>query len=851
MATMMAQPANQSGMPLDPVDFQHTPDHPQLQNMDELDQALGIPVKWRDKIVETITSYRTGWAPDRLLRIPLWMRNLLMFRGSQLLAWDPGNSTYFDAYAWYRQNQKEGDAEDTYLEKYGNNITQMLETGFVGTMSRGVPPTVVRPENAEILADVTTAKAAGEAIAIIERLNKIRQMVRIENNLLYLYGCYFKYTRGVLDGDWAGWDYEDQYGSVTVSKPDRYHCFRCGKDTPAEAFTGDEAKTCPFCGTALGPESFFPSESSQEMSIAGQKKVPRAMVKWSVHGPMEVDVDPMAKTLADTPILALDQEVDIGALRLTFPTMFAQITEGNEVGTTPNASYEKLRRNEIYSMGWGYTSDSSNQKPTFSQNWVQPIAYGRSGDQEFSAWMLDKFPEGCKVSLVGTAMVDIKPANLVKQWSSCQLHENVGMYPPAIADNVVPFNIRLNDTMDMIDDWVERCAMGMTIYDSEKIDRREMAGRVMSPGVLNGIKTKGSGIDKPLSDAIMQFKFELDPQVFTYPNMLITMCELISGVTPQTFGGGSQQGIETAAGQRQALDTAQTKLNIFWENLKEEHAQASQNALECLQKLMKAGAVKEIWDVIEAQGSEFRNKYVNWDKMQGHIKVYPDIDQGLPQSPEQIRQTMMQIIEMSSKGNPIIQELMGVVPNQEQMMAVLGTPDMVLPAGKQRSRTLQHINTLMEQGWSSSIDPETGQQVNQLPVKPNKLIDDFGTLRDTVREFCQENSDYELTNPGGWERVLAYLQLAIAMETAEASDEQGRQLKVKMAGMPPPKQPDPLQVAAAQEAVKDGAHAIDRLMAIADGPPPPPGVNITPLVSAASKVATTAVDTARLQAGGK
>ena len=60
-----------------------------------------------------------------------------------------------------------------------------------------------------------------------------------------------------------------------------------------------------------------------------------------------------------------------------------------------------------------------------------------------------------------------------------------------------------------------------------------------------------------------------------------------------------------------------------------------------------------------------------------------------------------------------------------------------------------------------------------------------------------------------------------------------------------------MQQAAADEALKDGAHAIDRLMAIADGPPPPPGVNLTPLVTAAGKIVQTAVDTARLQAGGK
>jgi hypothetical protein len=824
-----------------PVHIAHGPDNPQPKSAQEQEQSIQFPDGYKDKIIETIKSYRNGWAPDRLLRIPNWMRNVLMFRGSQLLGWDPSSNTYFDALAWYRtEGRKDSDGDDTYLEKYANNITSMLESGFVGTMSRGIPPTLVRPENAEVLADVTTAKAAQEAISIIERMNRIRSLVRIENNLLYLYGCYFKYTRAVMDGNWAGWDYEDVFGSVSVAKPDRYHCFRCGKDTPATDFDQDDNRSCPGCHTALGDEAFYPAEQSDQVAMTGQKRVARAGVKWSAHGPMEVDVDPMAKTLDDTPLLAFDQEVDIGALRLTFPGMFAQIKEGAEVATTANASYEKLRRNEIYSMGWGYTSDSSNQKPTFSQNWLQPIAYGRLADQAFSDWMQQTFPDGLKISLVGETIVDIREANLTKEWSVCLLHENVGMYPQSIADNVVPYNIRFNDTMDEIDDWIQRCAAGMTIYDQSKIDRREMAGRVMSPGVFNGVQTKNAGIDKPLAESIMQFEFRLDPQIFTYPGMLLNFCELISGVTPQTFGGGTQDGIETFGGQKQAVDMALTKLNIFWENLKEEHAAASQNALECLQKLMKAGAVSEMVDVIEANGSEFRNNYVNWSRMSGHIKVYPDIDQGLPQSPEQIRQTMMQIVEMASKNNPIATAIMDVVPNQESFKALCGTPDMVLPNSAQRARTLQAINTLMENDYIPGADAQ-GNMQPQLPVLPEKRVENFKVARETMQLFWQENGDYAKSNPAGWQRTMEYYDALVAMEAQAAGEEAQRQMKVKMMGSPPPPQPDPQQQQALSVILQDAAQEVQRLQQLSALPPLGQNGSIAGQVTAAGKIVDAAL----------
>lgn len=817
----MASPAIMMGSTKTPQagpDIAHGPDNPMLDTPDQQEQKLNISQEYKDKMVEIITTYRTGWAPDRLLRIPGWMRNVLMFRGSQLIEYDPGSNTYVDVLAWNRKNGK-AEAADTYLEKYSNNITQMLEGGFSSVIAGEVPSVIVKPENSEILADVTTAKASQDAISIIERMNKSDKILLSESNHLYLYGAYFKHTRAVLDGDWAGWDYEDRFGPIATQKPDRYHCYKCGANTPAQQFQQGQAKQCPTCGSPLGPESFYPAETGQETAITGQRRVPKAMVKWSVHGPMEIDVDPHANSIEETPTLSFDREIDIGALRLTYPAIFEEIKEGAELATTPNASYEKLRRSEVTSMGWGYTADSQNQKPTLSQNWMQPSSYGRSGDKAFAQWMHENFPDGAKVTLIGPLVADVRKANLVKEWSCCQLHENTGMYPESIADLVVPFNIRLNDVMDLIDDWIERCAAGMTIYDSNKIDRREMAGRVMSPGVLNGIQTKGAGIDKPLQESIMQFKFELDPQVFNYPPMLMQMAETISGVTPQTFGGGGQEGIETASGQKQSLNTALSRLNIYWKGVKSEHAQAAQNALECLQVLMKAGAVGEIYDVIQANGSEYRNNYVNWNKMQGHVKVYQDIDQGLPQTPEQIRQTWTEFVKMAGEQNPIAIEILDVVPNQESAMSILGTPGMVLPKAAQRSRTLQAINTLMENDYVAVQDPQTGQQVNQLPTVPEQEVEDFPVLRDTMRLFWQENGDFKKSNPGGWERTKAYYAMAVQLEASEAAAEAQRSMKVKAAGEPPPPAPDPTIEQAKQLLLRDAADEVSNLQRISHLPP--------------------------------
>lgn len=822
-----------------------SPENPQTKTPDQNLADQQVPQEMKDLMVETITKYRSEWAPERLQRFPLYMKNVLMYRGQQTLAWDSGQNTYFDALAYWRSNPKQ-DGQDTYIERYQNNITQMLGDSFVGTMSRGIPPTIVQPQNAEELADVVTAQAGQEAISIIERLNRIHQMVRIENSLLYLYGVYFKHTRGVLDGEWAGWDEEDIFGDVAVQKAPYYQCFNCGTETPA-AQLGNGLKVCPNCGNPLGPESWYEGGESNQQVLLGTKKTPKAMVRWDVYGPLEVDVAPYVQRLEHTPILSLDLDIDVGAARATFESVAEDIEEGAEVDTTPNASYEKLRRAEVSAQTANFSAETQNYSVTYSRNWMQPVSYWKLGNRAFATFMKKRFPDGCKVSLVGTKVVDVKGASLPREWSACKLRENVGMYPPSIADAVVPYNERFNDVMDLIDDWIERCSAGMTIYDKSRLDSREIQGRPLVPGALNGVTTKGMGQTIPLGESIVQFKFSIDPQVFQYPGLLLHFCELVSGVVPQSFGGGSDENIETAGGQKQALDTALTKFNIYWENEKEEHAQAAENALECLSKLMEAGAAGEIQDTIRSNGAQFRNRNVNLSKLQGKVKVYPDTDEGLPQSPGQIRDTITNIYEQAGKGNPIAMAILDVVPNQEKFLSVLAPPGTVIPKAAQRAKTQQDIQTLLQQDYVPSVDPQTGQMVQNLPVIP-EWYEDFPTLRDTLRLYMQEQSDIAKSNPPGWARLKQFNDLAEQTEEGLAMQEEQRKMKVKMSGMPPPAAPDPTLQAAQQLLLKDAADEVTNLQQISHLPASATGGTISGQVSAGTAILKSALDAAKASA---
>lgn len=815
-----------------------SPDNPQTETADQQQAEEGLTDDEKTALVELISSYRKQWSTDRLLRFPQWLKNTLFYKGIQVLGWDPSSSTYFDALSWYRQNGSAA-ADDTYLEKYINNITQMFGTGFVAALSRGVPPTLVRPENAENLADTTTARAAQEAIGIIERANDIREMVRHEDLLLYLYGCYFKHTRLVIDGEWAGWEDGAEIFQRTVTTSDRYHCSKCGTDTPA----GDGSEKCFACGTPFGPADFYPGEAVEAQGVRPLRKA-KAMVKWSVHGPMQIDADPKAQKVADSPVFAFETEVDVGWLRMTFPEEMEAITEGAESTTNANASYERLVRNLVFSKAGTYTTDIYNQQPTYTLAWVQPQAYYRAKNQAFIEKMTRLYPQGCRVAMVGPHVLRVKPAVLEKEWTACLLHPGVGLYPPSIADNVVPFNERFNDAANLIDDHMERDAVGMVVADGRRLDLRQLNGKRILPGVITDVPTKGEAGDQPMTDLLHQFEFALDPKIFEYLPTMMQFCQSISGITPEVFGIGTHPGVETAKGQAQMLDQATSKLSIYWENLKVEHAAASQNAIECLQHNKEL--VGDLWSVIEERGSEFRNNYVRMQDLEGRIRVYPDIDQGLPRTPEQVRDFWQQMFTQAEK-NPAAQAVLDIPSNQEQAITVLGVEGMVIPGGAQRSKTLQDIKKLLEpQPPIPNIQPgPNGQPVASgllLPVQPSPVFTDFKVAKETVELFAQENCDLEQTNPEGWKRLNAYYGLLEQLEMQKAAKIAARTAQVRQAGAP---QQDPAQQQAAQVLLQDGARAVEDLQRMSEVDPLMTKGTMSAQVSAASQIVKSAIDVAK------
>ncbi|HEV2275617.1 MAG TPA: hypothetical protein VGR96_15705 [Acidobacteriaceae bacterium] len=789
--------------------MEHTPSDPMEGAADEPQNSAGLSEEDQSRLIALVRRYKDQWSQDRMVLMQRCLLNLEFFKGNQFIAFGPGSAEFFDAAGWMNENgQREHaeDSDDKDLYQYCNNFYQMLATGFVAVLAPQVPKSRWLPENAEHLTDVTTAKAAQTLIDIVERQNREQSMLK--QQLLYLYttGAVFRHTRYVVDADRAGTRKEPVFNeTVTEILPDRYHCFACGADTPAEPRAEDETEAeaasargtrawdavlggaavshpCAHCGRALGEASFFPAEYGPAIQKVGEQEVPNGMVAQNVYCPLEVDCDPAAQNLRQTPILNLEVEVHLGALRAAYPEMYDQITASGG-GLSANGDIDRLARQQVYSQTGAYLGISDDQRPTLSRTWIQPWAFDLEDDREFGERMREAYPGGILLVNVGDTFLSAQEAVLTKEWTWAGTHEGFGLYPPSIGDIVVPFQKRYNDMANILHEFMDRCSSGVTLANADLIDTKAMQGKPLLPGVLNLVKLKRTGApgSTRLADALFQFQFEMHEEAFSYLNTLTANAQMFAGVPPQVYGGGGDPHVETFGGQQQQLNTALGKLNIYWDNLREEHAAADELAVRCAKENM----TEDLRQVILEKGSEFRNNYVRLDDLGGNVHAYPDTDQGFPITAAELRQRWMDLMQAAAQ-NPIARTIFEDPTNQEQAATALGVPGMVVPGAAMRAKVLQNIDELLQSQAIPVLDARTSRPTGQPrpSILPDKEIDDFTVLKQVVRQYCQENSDLPDRNPAGWQNILAYLTAAVAMETQQSLEHAARQSLVNQAGSP-------------------------------------------------------------------
>jgi hypothetical protein len=815
-AMAMMQQQSQIDLPQAQMSQEHTASSPMQGTAQEPQNNAGLSEEDQQRLIGIVRRYKDQWSQDRIVLMQRCVANLELFKGNPNVIFGPGTTEFAGLGDWIgalsgNGGSSQGGADDDSLCARSRNFFQLLCIAFVSSLSPQLPKSKWMPEDADQLTDVATAKAAQLLIDWVERVNKAMSLFKTQ--LLFIYNCgsAYRHTRFVVDADRGGTKTEPVFDMTeTEIMPARMHCFQCGTDNP------DQQQACAGCNQQMGGDSFYPAVTGPVTRQVGTKQVPVGIVAQNVYSPMDVDTDPRAETIRQTPILSLEREVHLAAVRSAYPGMFDQIQSSATSELSTNGSQDRLARQQVYSQTDGQSSILSDQRPTLSETWLQSWAFAIEDDQPFVERMQAKFPAGCLLINTGATFLSCVASDVNKEWTVARAHEGFGMNPPCPGDVVRPFQLDYNDMSAMLKDAMDRCWAGITLANADLIDSKSFEGKPMLPGVLNLVKLKRTGApgSQRLQDALHQFSYALDINgAMEYLKALMFDAQTFAGVMPQTYGGAGDPNIQTFGGQKQQLNTAHGTMGIYWENIKEEHATADELAVECA----KANLTEDLKYAIEEKGSEFRNQYVRLDDLQGSVHAYSDIDQGLPITADELDEKMTSLVEGSGQ-NPLLQALFVETQNQEMAVNAIGIPGLVVPGGAMRTKTLQVIDQLLKSQPVPAIDPQSGQLVMDPAtgkpkmnpsIMPDPDVDDFTISRPVMREYLQNNADLVNSQPAGYQNCLLYLRAIASAMTQQASVDEVGKAKAALAGhlasMPPPAPPK--QIPPAEQGLQNALRA--------------------------------------------
>lgn len=740
-------------------------DAPQQQAGEAAAAQKGLDPVLQKALIEIRTAFKQQYQPKRMIFIRECMKAFEALRGNTYALLNDRNAA-LDSINELMQGMVDG-GDDPSMHDHNENIYQMFCLSFIAALMVDLGKVRYIPADADDEADQEIAKKGSRIQAYNERKNKEDALNQLKLLYLWCTGGYFRYVRYKVTKA-AGTKYipQVQVQKTQVSE-DRYICRNCGEETPESAVPVFQSPACPDCGSPLQQSDFFGGEFMDLPVKVGELEVADGMTAFDILSGMQVDVNPEVQKLEDTEILDYQVETSPAKLRSAYPAMYTAITPGMGADASSSGDASVQARSL-------QTTPGSNQKPltaeglvTYSRCWFTPDAFYQLEDKNLADQLKAKFPKGCKLSLCGQDIfLDAVEEDMTEHWTWCGTILGLGMYPFAVGKVVLDLQERITDIVNIEHAYLARLAFGTILYDADIIDGQALAARFLTPGNMTPVTRTDdeTGTSKSLQDLMFQPEFKVDPKIFDASERLTRRAQLLAGILPQIFGG-SDPNVETKGGQEQALSTALGRLKQFVNQMRSESADGARISVRC-----SVDNMDEELKIVEEgeQANSYETVRLLKAELNGDFFTYPQTAEGFPSTYEQIQSRIMQLLTAKNLA-PAIGNLITDPDNARTIARYVLPEEMSLPGEEQSAKIKKVINRLAQAKPVVGQDPK-GEPIALPSILPEPEVDDPKECVALSKKWLLKNFDQEVTNPGGYSNVLAYLKASARLAKQQMAD---------------------------------------------------------------------------------
>lgn len=525
------------------------------------------------------------------------------------------------------------------------NVYLAFRDTLTAALTAGVPSVRFEAENAANPEDLTASDKANTTLKLLERANDMLEVLGEMVRYLCTDGRAVMYTHHVLDAQRFGW---------TASDIDE--------------------------GLSTMPEDDLLSDPR------GQRE-PRSQQVFEVGGALEWKLPIQAKNIHQCDYAQFSTERDITLLKTKHPDYADKI----EASATPTAQsdYVRLARVSI-NMGMrpsNLTTDAQSYNATEMITWCRQSFYQSAKTEGLKNWLLDTFPTGCMVTMVGNQLVEAREESIDDHLTLFHARPGDGMHRPSLLAPIVPLQEKLNDCMDL----VHQSFMHLIprIWVDPDIDLQGVAEVKREPGQY--MKSPKQKEGKAIQD-----NFYAEPQLQLAEGLLVYLeklfgefAQFLCGAFPALFGGDTK-GNDTASGIQTQRDQALGRVGLTWRNIKAGYARSMRQAVIGVARYQVGKFSGEI-----NVGKEKQQVEIDPEDLKGNVRCFADTDENFPESWVAQRAIWNTLLAASGE-NPVIAKIVMLPKNLLVMKDKIGTPELTIPEAASEKKQLTEIKTLLE-----------------------------------------------------------------------------------------------------------------------------------------------------------
>ena len=716
-------------------------------------------------LVQTFAQEDYHSRRDELKRIQLARE---FWKGLHYVYFDEETDSWQLPFQVTAAGQQPKEAAELPRYSYVTNFYQAFGLSIIAVLSKKSPNVKLWPQSARQQEDVATAKVGTDIITVIQRNNRVQQLLIDQAFYLWTDGTVGGYVRYVVDGDRFGYHKEQELGEAMAPMGSgSFNCPECGAQNPVGPEGPRFINLCSNCGEYMDDSSFVPPQQVPVPFVKNTVDMPNGQEEITIVPKLELKMPNWATRFADFPYLQWQTEAHRSKLRAMYQKAEIQIaTETGAAGTLGNDVEERTTRLSLRSGAMSaIAGDSSANLVTFTRTWLRPWAFWLLDDKTQREDLLALFPKGCYVGFAGDTYCEARNESMNDHWRILHAYPGDGQSRPGMGDVIIPVNKRFNELSNIQQETYE-FGVPPTYVDNAVLTADAVGKQKALPASFYFVKGR-PGV--PLRDSI----FTPTPSQVA-PDMMASMADLMGaipqflvGAQPALFGGEMENN-DTAAGYAMARDQAMGRLGLVWESMKWFWSELMLLGIECFRR----NRLDDVEMTMEGKGGTWDSQFIKQADLKGNLYASPETDESFPQTFSQMRATVMKLMESQ---DPYIQKIMGGTANVRLTKRLIGLDQYVIPEEDSETKQYREIAMMVQSQPimvpGAPVTDETGAPVMEmgLPVpgqptfEPSVPVDPVVDDHETEGEICRiwlnsaEGQQAKFENAAGYANVRAHL----------------------------------------------------------------------------------------------